>query len=1123
MNDFYYHRKVICPTLPAAHLHRETLVNQLYEFVSGPSSEIGIEPRLSPYKLVLLHAPAGYGKTTLLVDFVFHTNVPCCWYFLDHIDIDRITFLTIMLLSIRQRFPEFGHTLDPFLTGTSSERANNPANLNYFEMVVDVLVAAIEREISERFALLLCNYQEINEQQEINDLVSYLLQKLPTHCLLVIESRVIPALNFAQLLAGQMVCSIGVSQLRFTAQEILQLAQIQEVGPFTDAEAEELALTFDGWIAGILLGTRLGNWQQFRQSLPRDIPEQRATSQHLFSYIVNEVFKSHQDAYTFLKNASVLEEMVPAMCADLLDISPFEASSQLHYLEQQSLFVTHRNEKSDIFYTCTPVLRKLLYEELRYEAPALFSRLHQRAAELLSASHNYSQAIHHALEASTNEIAASLIIKSAEQMMNQGHTETLARWIDAFPSTTTHRYPQLLLIRATAYLLQGKVHAVFPLLDAADSVIQALASQASLLDIQNLPILQAEIVIIRSRVLFQQREYQQSQILCQQVLSSLPADEVALRAGAHMRLGLCHNYLGNFTVGIAQIQKALQLWGRHTIQRQTADGHSALAHAYSLLGNFALAEHHMTRALVCWDQLQDIWGKIENMIRWGNIKVRQGLTSEAETILQEALTLAGTPILYQRGQAYALSSLGVCYLRQERYERALEVMEEALALARQIHDQFLVNSVLCDLAMIYLYMGDTATAMMLISEVEVQTTSGETTGYKRAIRDLIYGTIYLYQYEYSKAWPYLSESEATLSKVGIKQEHLQALLRLAAYHLAQKQVSEAVRRLEKASQIITIYEGYKQLAQMEVHHLLDLQLALQNLPETAQFRTLLYLKAGDQETPQELHQPIQELSPAVQFIPTPEVIVKPPVLTILALGEPAIYLQQEPVTRWRMARAMELCFYLLNCARPMRKEAIITALWPEADEQTTRTFYSTIYYLRQALGGEPVIIAKGGTYALKLDALYGHEVYYDVASFEDYQLKAKQALDEEQDEKAQASYLEMVNLYRGDYVQPFYNDWCTQRRDELRSAYLEARQQLALIAWRAEDLDESIVHWQHMLAVDNWLEEAHYGLMRCYARQGKRGLALRQYQRCKDTLEQEFGAAPKASIQNLYHRLMGSL
>ncbi len=1131
MNDLRHQRKVTCPALPAPHVHREALVSRVNDILTRHVAVTGSDAQPSPYKLLLLHAPAGYGKTTLLADFAQQTHHLCCWYFLDQTDTDRMTFLTILLLSIRQQFPDFGRMLDSLLTGASSEHANHPATLNYFDMVVDILVSAIETDIAERFVLLLCNYQEINELPDMNTMVNSLLSKLPRQCVLVIESRVIPHLDFAQLLTERMAFGLGVNQLRFTATQIHQLAQLQGVGPFTDAEAHQLMLTFDGWITGILLGTRLGDAQQFQQNrlapLFADVPESQVVSPYLFSYVVNEVFKNHQTAYTFLREACVLQEMPPVLCAKLLDISLSQASTHLHYLEQQGLFVTHSGEGSSLVYTCSSVLRKLFYEELRQDTPERFSQLHRRAAELLSVSNNYRQAIFHALEASAHEIAVRLMIASAEQMMNQGHAETLARWIDAFSTATTTRYPQLLLIRANIYLRQGDHDAALPLLDTADTaVVQALTNQTSLLDIPNLPALQAELAIVRSKVLYRQREYQQSQFLCQQVLTSLPADEVTLRAEAHMRLGLCYILLGDFTAGIAQVQKALQLWGRHTIQRQTADGHSVLARAYALLGNFALAEHHMTRALACWDQLQDNWGKIDNLVRLGNIKVRQGMFPEAETIFLDALAQARGPIRYLRGQAYALDCLGIFYQRQERYERALEVTEEALALARQLLDQSLIYDTLCDLAMIYLAMGDTATAMILISEVQVQTMSGNSIGYEQVIRDLIYGAIYLSQHQYTQAWTYLSTSEATLSQVGLKQEHLQALLRLATCHLAQNQVPDAVHCLEVAVLIIPICEGYEQVAQLEVRHLPRLQQALTTLPEMAKVRALLHLEARFQMTPnpegppslQEKQLPPQPVSPAPVLEPT-----VPSKLTILAFGEPAIYLQQELVSRWRMARAMELCFYLLDCARPVRKEAIITELWPKVDEQTVRTFYSTIYYLRQALGGEAVIVAKGGSYALRLEVLYGKEVCYDVATFENVQTLAKHALDNEQDEEAKISYLAMVDLYRGDYVQPFYSDWCTNRRDELRNAYLNARHQLALITWRAEDLDESIVHWQHMLAVDNWLEEAHYGLMRCYSRQGKRGLALRQYQRCKDTLEQEFGAAPKASIQNLYQRLMGSL
>jgi DNA-binding SARP family transcriptional activator len=114
----------------------------------------------------------------------------------------------------------------------------------------------------------------------------------------------------------------------------------------------------------------------------------------------------------------------------------------------------------------------------------------------------------------------------------------------------------------------------------------------------------------------------------------------------------------------------------------------------------------------------------------------------------------------------------------------------------------------------------------------------------------------------------------------------------------------------------------------------------------------------------------------------------------------------------------------------------------------------------------------------------------------------------------------MTRLYRGDYVQSFYSNWCIARRDALRRAFLDAHHQLALIAWRHQQLDKSIHHWQSTLTIDSCLESAHYGLMRCYLRQGKRGLALRQYQRCVTALRDELNASPGKAIQRQYQRII---
>ena len=93
------------------------------------------------------------------------------------------------------------------------------------------------------------------------------------------------------------------------------------------------------------------------------------------------------------------------------------------------------------------------------------------------------------------------------------------------------------------------------------------------------------------------------------------------------------------------------------------------------------------------------------------------------------------------------------------------------------------------------------------------------------------------------------------------------------------------------------------------------------------------------------------------------------------------------------------------------------------------------------------------------------------------------------------------------------------RRYTLRHAYMDALYQIALIAYRQHRFDESIARWQHLLTMDNCLEEAHYWLIRCYLQQGKRGMALRQYQSCVLKLREELGIAPGNSLQRLYHRI----
>jgi LuxR family transcriptional regulator, maltose regulon positive regulatory protein len=1112
LSDLLHGRKIVCPALPPAILHREALVQRLSEAIVGrmPGSE-----GILSYKLVLLHAPAGYGKTTLLVDFARQSNLSCCWYALDRSDIDIITFLEYLLASIRTRFPLFGASLDSLLVEAKVGDVDQRQAKYRLEKVVEALLEALITEIRERFALVLCNYHEVNASQEINSLINQLLRR-PSSCVLVLESRAIPDLEFATLLARREMIAINSDLFRLSSQEIQQLAIVQGVAPLSDMEAEQLARAFDGWMAGVLLGTRLGDVRFLSRKRDSSVPLLRGLSersidqQFLFAYVVNEVFTQHPDEYAFLKDASVLQEMSPAMCAALLDISPSEAQDHLQYLEQYGLFVTHSGSDPQITYTCHPVLRELFTDDLHRQAPERFTMRHQRAAELLYAEHDYEHAIYHAHKAGADDMMAHFIIEIAEEIFIQKYMETLPQWIDMLPCMILERYPQLLLIRAKIFLKRGEYSQAFPLLDTASTVY---TNTQAIIDQNDLLAMQTEIMILRSKALFQAGKYQESQTLCEQLLDITPIDAVTIRAEAHFRFGICANLLGDLTSGVEHLQKALQLWGRHTVSLQTADTHSALASTYSLMGNFVLVEHHLLYAISYNDQLHDVRGKVNNLIRMSTYKQRQGAFAEAESVSLQALEVARNSG-FVREEAYILEELGEIYQDQGYYDQSLKSLDKSIALGRQVGDNYLVNYSVCSLAITYLLINDASTAMLLLSEMKLPSHDGNKISYERAAHDVTYATILLHQKLYDDAYACFTSLDTVLKITSFKRELLQVKLGMAACRLASAEQEDVVHNLEEITSLLANSSAYEQFVRIALHRLPALEQIVKALPEMARLRTMLHLDTEVQET-------MVSTQPLPPILAPKITIVHQPLVRILAFGEPTVLLDEKPITRWRMARTLELFFFLLDSGRPMSKEQIITALWPEVDEHVDQTLHSIIYYLRKALG-ESCIISRKGTYNLNLASLYGEQIWYDVTAFQDEHVNARKALAQQDDATARTALQTMVELYRGDYVQSFYSDWCAFRRDALRTAYLDAHRHLAQIAWRAGEIDESATYWQQLLAVDMGQEDAHYGLMRCYLRQGKRSLALRQYQRCRESLLQELGVEPGPNIQQFYQHLVES-
>jgi ATP/maltotriose-dependent transcriptional regulator MalT len=202
--------KFATPVLPPAIVHREALITRMRALIAAEQfgSQEHTAENVAHYKLFLLCAPAGYGKTTLLADFAQSTGIPYCWYFLDQNDGDCYTLLSNLLASIRHRFPGFGAALDPLLV-LASETSASSRDSHSFETFVDALVTTLDTEITQRFVLLLSNYHEVDERPLVVGLVDYLLEKMSSRCVLIVESRTIPSVELASLIARRQAIGWG--------------------------------------------------------------------------------------------------------------------------------------------------------------------------------------------------------------------------------------------------------------------------------------------------------------------------------------------------------------------------------------------------------------------------------------------------------------------------------------------------------------------------------------------------------------------------------------------------------------------------------------------------------------------------------------------------------------------------------------------------------------------------------------------------------------------------------------------------------------------------------------------------------------------------------------------------
>jgi LuxR family maltose regulon positive regulatory protein len=279
-------------------------------------------------KLILVSAPAGFGKTTVVSDWINQSKIPTAWFSLDNGDNDPTDFLSYIISGIQSIHKEFGQ---------SALKLLNSPNEPSVESIATLLINEI-LNINQNFLLVLDDFHLI-KSNEVLKLVSYLLEHIPGNIHIVILTRSDPALSVSRLRSQHQLAELRSSDLSFSANEISVLFNKKLKLRLSIEDVISLETKTEGWIAGLQL-TALS--MQGREDLSLFIQDFKGDNRYIMDYLIEEVLKVQtDDIKEFLLQTSILEQMSAPLCNAVLNRN--DSQSILETLERNNMFVIPLN------------------------------------------------------------------------------------------------------------------------------------------------------------------------------------------------------------------------------------------------------------------------------------------------------------------------------------------------------------------------------------------------------------------------------------------------------------------------------------------------------------------------------------------------------------------------------------------------------------------------------------------------------------------------------------------------------------------------------------------------------------------------------------------------------------
>ena len=1020
-------------------------------------------------KLILINAGAGYGKTTLLSQFIAQTDMPCVFYHLETSDSELGLFFSYLNAGVKQLNPHFGRRMETVL------RTLTPAT-EHTDMIVGTFINEFIENATGNTLIVLDDYHSIEASDQIDNAIDYLLNHAPDNLHLIISTRLQPRFPLTNLKTRNELLILTNDDLEFNQDEIARL--FKAVHGIVLEKNELLALTehSEGWITSLQLilqatGKELDN----RLRLPS--PQQRDSGtwwSDYFSYFAEEIYEHEPaDIRDFMIRVSILEWLDSSICNEITRRK--NSGGILRYLEQRNAFVSRMPNGYYRFHNLFKDFLRSKWRDKTLKRQTLI-----RAANHYRKHAQAGLAIPYYIDAGKLHKASRLICKAGYHMTNSGKASTVVSHIERLPRNSVIADPELLMVYSYAQMSNGYPN------EAITNLTKAIRLMKKNKFSKGLPQAYYDL----GSIYFNLGNFKTATRWLVHALRSSRTKRSLMNAAMFNSLGLIYSKTGGrkFRDAIECFRKASSIVHRFPDNKGLE---------VSVINNWSMAERksgNLHNALRRIAKAVELLKKEANFSpHFGSIfynaarlNILLGNVNKAAAILKLALELCyryndkcSLAIIW-RGYALYHETLGDLRTSLQYLHKAFTIFEE-LRLDRMIN---LTNK---DFCRVHTALGNLAEAEKSVAEIwRLKKTRDDADAVSVHI---IEAKLRMAQGKWQDAEDLLSSTVRIAKKYALKFELFGAQLEWAKIMHIKASESDMVK-------------GLRQAIRLSEDNSYDYPLS--KFIETEQWAIPSLIAITEDYT-----------SMVMQRWNISHNLVE-----IYLFGVPQVVINGKKIEpgAWKTSKALRLfCYVCAHHHRMISRDILIETFWKGASTSSgARNLRKAMHHIRQALytvitNQDNPLIYKNKRYQLAP----AFSVKLDTEEFEE--LTKKVDVPNKESEKC---IVKAIDIYQDGFAQGWYDDWIETMRNYYGKKYEDCLMLMADIALDRKNYRDCITWYQRLIGHNPYDETYHTKFWDVLAKLKKFNEIARDFIELKKILKKDLKTSPQQKTIQFYDRIV---